>query len=187
MRISWRWPLAGVLLGLAAGVIAFYGFPEPFNEAASRQRALAEQLDSLAEGSEAPEFALETVGGDTFRLSDYRGDVVLLNFWATWCGPCRVEMPALQQQYESRRSAGFVVAGVNAGESRRAVRSYGSELGLTFPLLLDPREEVQRLYQIRAYPTSILVDQEGKIVKVHFGVLTEALLDQYLIELGIGA
>lgn len=186
-HFSWRWLLAGVFLGSAAGVIAFFGLPDQVDEASARQRALAEQLESISQGSEAPEFALQTVDGGTFRLSDHQGDVVLLNFWATWCGPCRVEMPALQQQYERRSSAGFVVAGVNAGESRQDVMSFGRELGLTFPLLLDPDEEVQRLYQIRAYPTSILVDQEGRIGRVHFGVLTEDLLDQYLMELGVGS
>lgn len=186
-RSSWRWLLAGVLLGSAAGIIAFFGLPDKVGDASARQRALAEQLDPIARGSEAPEFALQTVDGETFRLSRHRGQVVLLNFWATWCGPCRIEMPALQRQHERSSAGGFIVAGVNAGESREDVKSYGDELGLEFPLLLDPQEEVQRLYQIRAYPTSVLIDQEGRVARVHFGVLTEELLDQYLMDLGAGS
>lgn len=186
-NIPWRWLTAGVFIGAAVGLIASYGLPPSADQGSDRQQVLSEQLGAMEVGAEAPDFALQSVEGKTVELSSYRGQVVVLNFWATWCGPCRVEMPTLEAQYARYRNEGFTVLGVNAGEERAQVEEFEQELGLTFPLLLDPEERIQRLYRIRAYPTSILIDRQGKIAKVHFGVLTQDQLEQYLSELGVGS
>ena len=133
----------------------------------------------------APDFELETIDGDTLKLSDFRGKAVLINFWATWCGPCRVEMPALQSRFESY-SLDFVILAVDNDETWEIVSAFVDELGLTFNVLLDPGAVIQDLYQIRGYPSSIFVDVDGIIRVVHIGIMTEGQLDGYLAEVGIG-
>jgi len=106
---------------------------------------------------------------------------------ATWCLPCRIEMPALEDRYAALRAHGFTVLAVNAGEPEQAVRGYGQELGLSFPLLLDPVEVVQRLYRIRGYPSSLFIDRQGVVRVVHIGLWTGAQLGRALEEMGLGS
>ncbi len=182
-----RWLLVGLLLGLAAGLVLAFGLPDRSqSRSEQQQQALAGQLAGIKAGTAAPDFTLESYQGAQVQLADFRGQTVVLNFWATWCGPCRLEMPTLQSRYEQYQSEGLVVLGINAGESRQQIAGFREELGITFPLLLDPDEEIQRLYQIRAYPTTMIVNSEGDIAEVHFGVLTESQLDGYLADMGVG-
>lgn len=133
----------------------------------------------------APDFELVNVEGENVKLSDYRGQAVLINFWATWCGPCRIEMPAIQARYE-QYSPELVILAVDNDESLEIVSAFVDELGLTFPVLLDPGAAIQNLYQIRGYPSSYFVDANGIIQVVHIGIMTEGQLDGYLAEVGIG-
>ncbi|MDA1330495.1 MAG: TlpA disulfide reductase family protein [Chloroflexi bacterium] len=135
-----------------------------------------------AKGAQAPNFELEKPDGQFIALDEFRGEVVLLNFWATWCGPCRLEMPAIQQRYEQ---ADFQVLAVNFDETADQVRAFMEELELTFPALLDPGGEIQRLYEVRGYPTSVFVDEKGIIQIIHIGLLSEDQLDGYLVEMGV--
>ena len=134
----------------------------------------------LEVGNLAPAFQAITDSGETIALADLRGQIVLLNFWATWCGPCRVEMPAFQQQFAARAEDGFTILAVNNAESPDAVRAFRTELGLTFPLVLDPSGAIQAQYGVFSYPTSLLLDRNGVIVARHFGALTADQLDQLL-------
>lgn len=136
-------------------------------------------------GAIAPEFELETIEGETLKLSDFRGKAVLINFWATWCGPCRVEMPALQSRFDFY-SPDLVILAVDNDESLELVSAFFDELGLTFPALLDPGAVIQDLYKIRGYPSSFVVDRDGIIRAIHIGIMTEDQLDGYLAEVGIG-
>jgi peroxiredoxin len=136
-------------------------------------------------GAPAPDFELEDPQGEIYRLREQRGGVVLLNFWATWCGPCRVEMPALQDKYEQWREAGFTILGVNFDENAADVREFKEELGLGFPLLLDPGGRVQSLYNIRGYPSTVIVDAQGVIRIIHIGIITEGQLQDYLAQVGL--
>jgi peroxiredoxin len=136
-------------------------------------------------GAPAPDFELVNLQGEPITLSELRGGVVLLNFWATWCGPCRVEMPTLQDKYDELREAGFMVLGVNFDESHEAVRASREELGLSFPLLLDPGGRVQRLYNIRGYPSTVIVDEQGVIRIIHIGIITEGQLEGYLVQVDL--
>ena len=131
-------------------------------------------------GNRAPDFQTVTDSGKTIALSDLRGQVVLLNFWATWCGPCRVEMPALQQQYGARGGDGFTILAVNSGESPATVQGFREELGLTFPLALDESTAIQTQYGLFSYPTTLLLDRDGVIVARHFGMLTSDQIDQLI-------
>lgn len=131
------------------------------------------------EGFLAPDFSLETSTGETIRLSELRGHPVLLNVWASWCAPCRAEMPALERTYQDHASQGFLILGVNAtsqDDPSRAV-AFTEALGLTFPILFDYQGQVYRLYQVRALPTSFFIDAQGTIQEVVVGgPMSEALL-----------
>jgi peroxiredoxin len=136
-------------------------------------------------GEAAPDFELDTLDGRRVRLSDLEGRTVLVNFWATWCGPCRVEMPTIQARFD-RFSPDLVVLAVNFKEPESAVRAYVDELGLTFDVLLDPDGRVnQDLYRVRGYPTTLLIDRDGVVRVQHIGIMTENQLDQYLMEVGV--
>ena len=115
------------------------------------------------EGHLAPDFALNTLDGKKFRLSDLRGKkVVLINFWATWCPPCRLEMPTMQQIYSEYGKKGFEVLAINIEpDAKEEIRDFVKELRLTFPVLLDPQMKVVREYRLFGLPVSILVDRKG--------------------------
>jgi peroxiredoxin len=128
---------------------------------------------------------LKSLDGQTVSLSDYRGRVVLLNFWATWCEPCKLEMPSFEDAQKSVGPQGFQVLAPNFDEPEPDVRAFGEELGISFPLLLDPGAVVQRLYRVVGYPTSYWIDREGRVAAVHVGVMTERQLSDYLAEMGL--
>ena len=131
--------------------------------------AAAALASSGMEGQMAPDFVLKSSSGENLRLSEYRGDVVMINCWATWCGPCRQEMPLLDELYARYQRVGFNLLGVNIDDdSQRAMRMV-DELGIRFPVLFDERKEVSELYNVEAMPATILVDREGIVRYVHHG------------------
>ena len=121
------------------------------------------------EGQMAPDFALKSSTGENLRLSEYRGDVVMINFWATWCGPCRQEMPLLDELYTRYERVGFNLLGVNIDDDSRRAMQMIEELGVNFPVLFDARKEVSKLYDVEAMPVTVLVDREGNVRYVHHG------------------
>lgn len=120
-------------------------------------------------GQPAPDFVLKSASGTNLRLSEYRGNVVMINFWATWCGPCRQEMPLLNDLFSRYERVGFSLLGVNIDDDSRRAMDMAEELGVSFPVLFDERKEVSRLYQVEAMPVTVLVDREGKVRHVHLG------------------
>ncbi len=133
-------------------------------------------------GAVAPEISLQSLQGEHRSLGDLRGQVVLINFWATWCGPCKLEMPAIQARYND---GGFAVLAVDFNEPADQVRTFVEELGLNFPILLDPGGVVQELYRVRGYPTTFFVDADGIIRVFHIGEMSADILDQYLAQMGV--
>ena len=133
-------------------------------------------------GQEAPDFALKSSDGQNRRLSEYRGDVVMINFWATWCGPCRQEMPLLDDLYARYQRVGFNLLGVNIDDDSRRAMQMIEELGVNFPVLFDETKEVSRLYQVEAMPVTVLVDREGRVRHVHHGY-KPGYEDKYLTEI----
>lgn len=120
-------------------------------------------------GQLAPDFALKSSTGENLRLSEYRGDVVMINFWATWCGPCRQEMPLLEELYARYERVGFNLLGVNIDDDVHKAMQMIDELGVSFPILFDSRKEVSKLYNIETMPVTVLVDREGRVRYVHLG------------------
>jgi len=120
------------------------------------------------------------------RLSDLRGRVVVLNIWASWCPPCRAEMPALQVLHEQRAGQGVVVLGINSTvqDSEQAARDFAAEYGLTFPIALDRDGEATRLYQVRALPSTFFIDRQGIIRRVVVGgPLNPSVLETTVLDL----
>lgn len=141
-----------ILLGLACSVIA----------------ATSLAASGLT-GQPAPDFALKSSSGENLRLSEYRGDVVMVNFWATWCGPCRQEMPLLDEMFSKYERVGFSLLGVNIDENSSKAMNMVSELGVSFPIVFDTRKEVSKLYEVDAMPVTVLIDREGTVRYVHHG------------------
>jgi peroxiredoxin len=126
---------------------------------------------AIAPTTPAPDFSLHAMSGPNMRLKDQRGRVVMVNFWATWCAPCRQEMPQLNRLYEKYRSSGFVLLGVNVDEDSSKAAEVAAKLGITFPVLLDADKSVSKLYDLSTMPSTVLIDRDGKVRYVHRGYL----------------
>ncbi len=121
-------------------------------------------LQPLKEGTKLVDFELKDLSGKYVSLSDFKGKVVFLNFWATWCGPCRIEMPSMQEVYTLLKHRGFEIVAVNLQESEKTVQKFVDELGLTFTILLDSNGRVGSMYGARSIPTTYIIDREGNVV-----------------------
>jgi thiol-disulfide isomerase/thioredoxin len=120
-------------------------------------------------GQPAPDFALRSMKGPSVRLSEHLGEVVVINFWATWCGPCRQEMPLLDQLYGKYQRAGLVLLSVNIDETLEPAIEMAQTLKVSYPVLFDTRKEVSRAYDVSAMPVTVLVDRAGVVRYVSEG------------------
>ena len=117
----------------------------------------------------APSFQLTTLAGQPGGLSQYKGQVVMVNFWATWCGPCQQEMPLLDQMYKKYKPAGFTLIGVNVDKEAPAVKELLTRKPVSFPVLLDPANQVSKAYHVDEMPSSVIIDRKGQIRYIHRG------------------
>ena len=117
----------------------------------------------------APDFTLRQLDGPNLRLGEQRGRVVMVNFWATWCGPCRVELPHLARLHDKYHRAGFVLLGVNIDDDANAAKALASKLGLKFPVLFDSQKKVVAAYDLNAMPATVLIDRDGRVRYLHRG------------------
>ncbi|KKE78675.1 redoxin domain-containing protein [Oceanobacillus caeni] len=129
-------------------------------------------------GDMAPDIELTTLNGETVKLSDYRGNKVFVNFWATWCPPCRAEMPDIQK-FDNDEDVKILAVNLTSTEkSVDDVQKFVDELGLTFPILKDEKGKVEQMYKVNAYPTSYLIDSDGVIRKVALGAMNYEMMVQ---------
>lgn len=152
---SWLRPVAAVVvvgLGLALAMLR------------------DEPAEPVARGARAPEFDLPLLGSSKrITLADIDGQVVLLNFWATWCKPCEDEMPAMDRLYRALQPEGFEMLAVSVDEESGLVERFRERLGVSFPILFDPAQDVSRRYQTTGFPESLLIDRDGMIVERYIG------------------
>jgi thiol-disulfide isomerase/thioredoxin len=166
-----------ILIPALAALLALAGCSQQRKQAvavaAQKTNPKPEQASSLLQGIGmqvpkdtlmATDFTLESLDGKTSSLSAYKGRFVFLNFWATWCPPCRSEMPAMQALYSRLEASGFVILAVDLAEKADTVRAYVKEKGLTFPVLLDKTGEVGSIYGAQSIPTTYLIDRAGKVL-----------------------
>jgi peroxiredoxin len=133
-------------------------------------------------GAAAPDFVLKSLAGKNLRLSEYFGEVVLLNFWASWCGSCRQEMPQLDRLYATYRSAGFVVLGVNVDDDTSRALDVARAVNVSYPMMLDPGKSVAPKYQLGELPMTVLIDRSG-VVRYVYSDYQEGKEQPYVAEL----
>lgn len=172
--------LGAIAILVLAGAIALFAW------AWSNERGDADSGANVRVGHAAPDFRLPDLEGNQVSLSDHRGEVVLVNFWATWCPPCRVEMPDMEAVYRAHRDEGFEILGVDQREPKELVEEFVTERGFSWIFLLDEDFDVSREYSATSIPRSILVDRDGTVAHIWTGTLTRAQLEQQLAQLEIG-
>jgi thiol-disulfide isomerase/thioredoxin len=169
-QFQWNWK---VFFALSLGLVWIWFSRAPEGS------TTAGLIPAPQAGFLAPGFRLAALDGQEIALDELRGKVVLVNVWATWCPPCRAEMPAMQQVYETYREEGFEILAINATaqDTLSSLRPFVGEYDLTFPILLDPKGEATRLYRVRSLPTSFFIGRDGIISEVVVGgPMDEALL-----------
>jgi thiol-disulfide isomerase/thioredoxin len=172
---------AGLIIGGGLGLFSTIFIGENRSLVGSQSLSVFENGAGLL----AANFDLETTSGKSIQLSDIQGKPVLVNFWATWCGPCQVEMPVIQEYYE-KYNPNIEVLAINYDESIGEVEPYVNKLGLTFPVLLDPGGKIADLYQVRGFPTTYFIDREGFVRGVFVGILSKKVIENNLKKIGVG-
>ncbi|HSP21696.1 MAG TPA: redoxin domain-containing protein [Planococcus sp. (in: firmicutes)] len=176
--------IAIIVLLLAIAAVNFLGpsfAEEEPAQPASGGVATAPESSAPAEGQAAPDFELTSLDGEAVRLSDYRGKKVILNFWATWCPPCKAEMPHMQKFYEANKDKGIEVLAVNLtsiDKGEESVHAFVEEFGLTFPIPMDRDGTLGPQYQAVTIPTTYIIDTEGIIQKKIVGPMDEAMMQK---------
>ena len=163
-----------VVLGIVA---ALYYFDEGRSASASFTSV---QLEASGQppriGEPAPDFLVTDPDGNTYRLSDLRGKPVWLNFWATWCPPCRAETPDLEAVYEEKKADGLVLLGISLGEEVPTVKSYVEAAGITYRIGMDSNSRIAGLYRINGLPTHFFIDKDGIIRDMQVGGLSRSAI-----------
>jgi len=124
---------------------------------------------AVSSSTPAPDFTLARRGGGSVSLSELRGQVVMINFWATWCGPCRQEMPLLDDIYRKYRKMGFTLLGVNVEPDAKAAEEWLKQTPVSFPILYDPDSKVSKLYKVAGMPSTVFIDRKGNVRVLHKG------------------
>jgi len=183
-RSNWVTIGAGLLIGIGLGIFLLAAFGIGRNYLLGWADSGQLEIRGPAVNKLTPDFKLVTLKGDQLGTQDVRGHPVLINFWATWCGPCQIEMPYIEEAYEIFGPE-LVVLAVNIDEPVDKVQAFVDDLGLNFDILLDTGSKVQDLYRVTAFPTTYLVDRDGIVKVQHVGTLTRSQLFSYLEQVGL--
>ena len=140
-----------------------------FRRCAMAMIVIASTAFAADAGGPAPAFTLAALSGGQSGLSQYKGQVIMVNFWATWCGPCQQEMPLLDQMYKKYKPAGFTLIGVNVDKEAPAVKELLARKPVSFPVLLDPANQASKAYHVDEMPSSVIIDRKGEIRYIHRG------------------
>lgn len=171
--------LSSLIILILAGLWIWFSRAEPGSTTQGN-------IPAPKEGFLAPDFSLETFSGESVNLTDYRGQVVLINLWASWCPPCRAEMPAMQAVYDAYQDQGFVILAINATNQDNLAEAvdFARQNELSFPLLIDAQGQVSDLYQLRSLPTSFFIDRQGVVREVIIGgPMSETLIRTKITDL----
>jgi peroxiredoxin len=185
--------ISGAILLLGALIILLFSGTLFGTDAVQDEPVVAEQSQSaiqlpvdgppLQVGDQPYEFVLSGIDGNTVALSQFIGRPILVNFWATWCGPCRIEMPEIEAAWQAYRDEGLVVLALDQDETAEDVAAYFDELGLTFIPLLDDDNATAKNYGLQGtLPSSVFIDPDGEVSVIHRGVMTRGQLDSFLAE-----
>ena len=169
-RFSWTILFLGLAILGGAWIL--------FSQESSADVAISDELtEAPIAGYFAPSFTLPTTLGVEVSLSDFRGQPAVLNFWASWCPPCRIEIPHLEA-VSTKYNGRAVILGIDQGEPPSVVADFGAAMSVTYPLLVDERSEVNRLYGIAALPTTVFIDADGIVREVYTGIINQAVLEE---------
>lgn len=133
-----------------------------------------DKVDVLQRGMDAPDFEVVDLEGNIHRLSDYKGQGVVLNFWGTWCEPCKREFPAIERQYKAFEEQGVHVLALNIAQSNLEVKNYVKNMGMTFPVAIDKTKSVMTAYNVTILPATILINSDGKVEQIITGEMSES-------------
>lgn len=181
----------GILILIVVGVLgwAVYDFANSGDETTSEEdsdisegtnEVKKSEKEGIGKGELAPDFELETLEGETVRLSDYRGENVIVNFWATWCPPCRAEIPDLKKLYNNKDVEILAVNLSETEENEGKINDFAEEFEMDFPVLKDANSDVANNYQVQAYPTSYMIDSDGHINFIALGAMNYDMMVQEL-------
>jgi peroxiredoxin len=172
--VTFRRSCAAFAIGLAVGAMI---------ESCSSNRTVKAAVKPDKDRKPAPDFSLKDADGKAVRLSDYKGKVVLLDFWATWCGPCRIEIPWLKEFQRKYKDRGFEVVGVSMDDDGwQAVKPFAAELGINYRLVIGDDTTAQLYGGVDALPTTFVIDRDGKIAAVHVGLTSKSEIEHGIEE-----
>lgn len=164
--------------GIIAGLVLFAIFQQITKEDVTESVAASNISSGIKTGVLAPDFTLTDLAGKEVKLTNYRGKKVMLNFWATWCPPCKAEMPAMEKVYQ-QKSAEIEILAINL-DPQNDVSGFVNENKLSFPVLLDKNGAVQQAYSIISIPTTFIIDEKGVIIKKYIGSMTHEQMEEMI-------